>query len=323
MTEFNYVQLGKAVIESEIDAIQQMAQRLNNSFSQACELCYQCQGKIIVTGMGKSGHIARKLAATFSSTGTPAFFVHPSEASHGDMGMITKQDVVIAISNSGETNELMSTLSYVKQMNIPLIVMTGKLDSTLAQHANIALDVSVETEACPLNLAPTSSTTACLVLSDALAIALLERRGFTKEDFAVFHPGGNIGRRLLISTNDIMQTGQNIPAVSPTATVAEALLESSRTNAGLTTIVDQNNTLLGVFTDGDLRRAINNNEDVYKTKVADCMNPSPITMRPNSLAAEVYQLMQEKKITCIVITDEQRHVLGIIQMHQLMLAGIR
>ena len=323
MSDQNYITLGKAVIQTELEAIGQLEQRIGAEFAKACELCFNCSGRIIVTGMGKSGHIARKIAATFASTGTPAFFVHPSEASHGDMGMITQADVVLALSNSGNTEEVVALLPYLKQFGIKLITMTGNPDSTLGKAADAILDTSVTKEACPLNLAPTSSTTVTLVLGDALAISLLEQRGFSKEDFATFHPGGNIGRRLLLKVSDVMRDQQHTPMVTADCTLDQALIESSKANVGLTTVIDAQGKLLGVFSDGDLRRAIEKNVDLYQTTVGEVIGKAPSSVTAESLAAEAYHLMQEKRISCLVVVDAEQKVTGVVQMHDLMLAGMK
>lgn len=281
-----------------------------------------CKGRVVVTGMGKSGHIGHKIAATLASTGTPAFFVHPGEASHGDMGMITSQDVVIAISNSGNTSEVVTILPLIKRMGAPLISMTGNPDSTLAKEAVANLDVSVETEACPLGLAPTSSTTATLVMGDALAVALLEARGFSAEDFAFSHPGGSLGRRLLLHVSDIMHTGERIPSVSEDTPLSGALLEISRKGLGMTTVVDADGRMTGIFTDGDLRRTLDKSLDVHTTPMRDVMTRNGRTIQPEQLAAEALNIMEGLKISALPVTDSSGTVVGAINMHDLLRAGV-
>jgi len=308
----------------EAQSITGLIDHLDKSFDDACELLLQCQGRIVATGMGKSGHIARKIAATLASTGSPAFFVHPGEASHGDMGMITSNDVVLALSNSGTTNEVLTLLPLIKRLGAPLISMTGVPGSTLAQSSDIHLDVSVKTEACPLDLAPTSSTTAALVMGDALAIALLEARGFTAEDFAFSHPGGALGRKLLLKVNDIMHSGEQIPVVGKDTLLSDALMEITSKGLGMTTVMDQN-TLIGVFTDGDLRRALEKNLDIHSTVIGDCINKAPCqTIQNNLLAAEALAIMESKAITSLVVTDENQTdtVAGIIHLHDILKAGV-
>ena len=265
MTQTDFKTLGLAVIETELAAVSELKQRIDDSFAHACELMLACEGRIVVTGMGKSGHIAGKIAATLASTGSPAFFVHPGEASHGDLGMITPRDVVIALSNSGNTEELLTIVPIIKRLGIPLISMTGNTQSPLAVEATINLDVGVKSEACPLGLAPTSSTTVARVMGDALAVALLEARGFTEEDFALSHPGGSLGRRLLLHVSDIMHTGEDMPSVAPDATISEALLEMSSKGMGMTAIIDDDGTVLGIYTDGDLRRTLDKKTDLQQT----------------------------------------------------------
>jgi arabinose-5-phosphate isomerase len=281
-----------------------------------------CQGRVVVTGMGKSGHIGSKIAATLASTGTPAFFVHPGEASHGDLGMITSQDVVIAISNSGNTNEVVTLLPLLKRMGAPLIAMTGNPQSVLAQEALANLDVSVAKEACPLGLAPTSSTTATLVMGDALAVALLEARGFSAEDFAFSHPGGRLGRRLLLRVSDIMHGGDSVPVVREGTTLGGALLEISRKGLGMTTVVDRNGALIGVFTDGDLRRSLDKNVDVHTTAIEQLMTRDGKTIRADQLAAEALNIMEEMKISALPVIDEQGDLVGALNMHDLLRAGV-
>ena len=322
MTKELFITLGRAVIKTESEAISDLEERINLDFAEACKLCFNCKGRIVVTGMGKSGHIGGKIAATLASTGSPAFFVHPGEASHGDLGMITPTDVVLAISNSGETNEIMTIVPLLKRLKVPLVSMTGNPQSTLAKEANVNLDISVKQEACPLGLAPTSSTTATLVMGDALAIALLEARGFTEEDFARSHPGGQLGRRLLLYVRDVMHSGDKLPIVKQTASLRDALLEMSGKTLGMTAIVDDDNTLKGIYTDGDLRRTLEQGVDVYKASIKDVMTTDPVTTSPDKLAAEAVQLMQSKKINGLFAIDDKGHVLGALNMHDLLREGI-
>ncbi len=315
-------QLGLAVIDTEISSIEALKSRINNDFASACELMLNCQGRVVVTGMGKSGHIGNKIAATLASTGTPAFFVHPGEASHGDLGMITKRDVVLALSNSGETSEILTIVPIIKRLGVPLISMTGKAQSTLAREANFNIDVAVEKEACPLGLAPTSSTTVALVMGDALAVALLETRGFTEEDFALSHPGGSLGRRLLLHVSDIMHSNDEIPRVTEDASLSEALLEMTRKNMGMTAIVDKDNKVLGIYTDGDLRRTLDKNINIHKARITEVMTPSCKTASSNILAAEVLKLMEDYKINSILVVDENNILTGALNMHDLLRAGV-
>jgi arabinose-5-phosphate isomerase len=314
--------LGLAVIDTELEAISALRDRVNGSFVKACHFLLNCEGRIVVLGMGKSGHIGGKLAATLASTGSPAFFVHPGEASHGDLGMITKKDVVIAISNSGETTEILTILPLIKRLNVPLIVLSGNKSSTLAQCADAHIDVSVEKEACPLGLAPTASTTATLVMGDALAIALLEARGFTAEDFAFSHPGGNLGRRLLLRVSDIMHTDNAIPKVKQNVLLSQALVEMSNKGLGMTAIVSDNDELIGIFTDGDLRRVFDTTVDIHRTVIAECMTESCKTGHPNMLAATALELMEEYKINALLIVDDEQQLVGAINMHDLLRAGV-
>jgi len=314
--------LGLAVINTELDALSALRDRIDETFVKACQYLLLCEGRIIVIGMGKSGHIAGKIASTLASTGSPAFFVHPGEASHGDLGMITDKDVVLALSNSGETSEILTILPLIKRLAVPLIAMSGKPNSTLAKNANAHIDISVEKEACPLGLAPTSSTTAALVMGDALAIALLEARGFTAEDFALSHPGGHLGRRLLLRVSDIMHTGEAIPAVNNKALLSEALVEMTAKGLGMTAITANDNSLVGIFTDGDLRRILAQAVDVHTTAIADIMTTHCKTGQANMLAAEVLELMQRHKINALLITDDQQQLVGAINMHDLLRAGV-
>ncbi len=314
--------VGRRVIEIERDALGALVQRVNATFARACRLLLDCKGRVVVTGMGKSGHIGGKIAATLASTGTPAFFVHPGEASHGDLGMITRDDVVLALSYSGETNEILTILPLIKRMSVPLIAMTGKPASTLATTADVHIDISVGQEACPLNLAPTASTTATLAMGDALAVALLEARGFTPEDFAMSHPGGTLGRRLLLKIGDLMHTGERVPKVAADVMLTEALMEMTRKGLGLTAIVDGDNRVLGVFTDGDLRRVLDANVDVRRAKISEVMTRGGKVAHPDQLAAEAVALMEKSKITALLVTDDAGHLLGVIHMHDLLRAGV-
>ncbi|KPQ28090.1 MAG: arabinose-5-phosphate isomerase [Marinobacter excellens HL-55] len=309
-------------IRIEREAIETLEDRINGHFTKACEVIMACKGRVVVTGMGKSGHIGNKIAATLASTGTPSFFVHPGEASHGDMGMITPQDVVIAISNSGSTSEVVTILPLIKRMGAPLISMTGNPNSVLAKEAVANLDVSVALEACPLGLAPTSSTTATLVMGDALAVALLEARGFSAEDFAFSHPGGSLGRRLLLRVSDIMHSGDQIPRVLEDTTLSGALLEITRKGLGMTTIVSAKGELTGIFTDGDLRRTLDKSADVHKTLIRDVMTRNGKTIRADHLAAEALNIMEEMKINALPVTDDDGNLVGAINMHDLLRAGV-
>jgi arabinose-5-phosphate isomerase len=309
-------------LSTEASAITALIPRLGDAFITACQLILECKGRLVVSGMGKSGHVGNKIAATFASTGTPAFFVHPAEASHGDIGMITAQDVVLAISNSGETDELVTILPVIKRLGIPLIALTGRADSTLGRAASAALDVSVETEACPLNLAPTASTTATLALGDALAVAVLEARGFTEEDFARSHPGGTLGRRLLLYVEDVMHSGKQLPLVTPDTLLREGLLEMSRKGLGMTTVVDEHKHLLGVFTDGDLRRTLDKEIDLRAALMGEVMTANPKRATPRMLAAAAVHVMETHKITALPVVDEHNVVVGALNVHDLLRAGV-
>jgi arabinose-5-phosphate isomerase len=314
--------LGLAVIQVEMQAIAALAERINGEFVSACKLMFKCSGRVVVTGMGKSGHIAGKIAATLASTGTPAFFVHPGEASHGDMGMITMQDVVLALSNSGETEEIVKILPIIKRLGVPLIAMTGNPTSTLAQEATVHINVSVAQEACPLGLAPTSSTTAALVMGDALAVSLLEARGFTRDDFALSHPGGSLGKRLLLRVSDIMHVGDRIPVVSVSALISAALLEMTEKKLGMTAIVDAGCKVVGIFTDGDLRRMLAKSLDIHQTTIAEVMTADCAVITADILAAEAMQIMERKKINALIVVDEEQRAVGALNMHDLIRAGI-
>lgn len=309
-------------IQLEQRAVENLAARIADDFFAACELILNCQGRVIVMGMGKSGHIANKIAATLASTGTPAHFVHPAEASHGDIGMVTDRDVVIAISNSGTTLEIETILPVLKRKGVALIAMTGNAASLLAREADANLDASVDQEACPLGLAPTTSTTAALVLGDALAMALLEARGFTAEDFAFSHPGGNLGRRLLLKVNDIMHTGKDIPSVRETTSVKESLLEMSAKKLGMTTVTDAGGMVIGVFTDGDLRRFLDGDSDLNKTAISEVMTSSYKSIQAFALASEAAKIMQDNEIYTLVVMDDQKAFCGIVTMHDLLKAGV-
>ncbi|MBF39713.1 MULTISPECIES: KpsF/GutQ family sugar-phosphate isomerase [unclassified Idiomarina] len=318
----NFRQLGQQVLDIEKQAIEGLYEYLDDNFDAACQTLFNCKGRVIVTGMGKSGHIGGKIAATLASTGTPSFFVHPGEASHGDLGMVAAQDVVIAISNSGETSEVLNILPVIKRLGVPLIAMTGKPESTLARLADTHVCIAVAQEACPLGLAPTASTTATLVMGDALAVALLNARGFTADDFALSHPGGSLGKRLLLRLQDIMHTGERIPLVSESAIIRDALLEMSRKGLGMTAITDTQGRLAGIFTDGDLRRILDNQVDVHTTSIADVMTRSCTTANADMLAAEALKLMQDRKINGLIITDQEGRPCGAMNMHDLLQAGV-
>lgn len=320
-SQFNFNASAKRTIEMEQTSIGELIEHLDTHFNTACQIIFECKGRVVVTGMGKSGHIGNKLAATLASTGTPAFFVHPGEASHGDMGMITKDDVVIALSNSGETNEVTSLIPLLKRLGTRLISMTGKPESTLAKAANAHLYTGVKEEACPLDLAPTSSTTCALVMGDALAIALLEARGFTAEEFAFSHPGGSLGRRLLLKVEDIMHIGDQIPKVTPDTPLSQALVIATSKGLGMTTISNEQGELLGIFTDGDLRRAIDRGVDIQTAIITDVMNAHCKTVTPDILAAEALKIMEDSKINALVVQKENKTV-GVINMHDLLRAGV-
>lgn len=318
---FDFQKAGKEVLEIEREGLAQLDQYINQDFSLACEKLFHCPGKVVVMGMGKSGHIGRKMAATFASTGTKAFFVHPGEAAHGDLGMVSSQDIVIALSNSGESNEILALIPVLKRLHVPLICITSRPESSMARAADIHLCVKVPKEACPLGLAPTSSTTAALVMGDALAVALLEARGFTAEDFALSHPGGALGRKLLLRVNDIMHTGDEIPHVSKEASLRDALLEITHKNLGMTVICNDQMKIEGIFTDGDLRRVFDMGVDVRKLGIADVMTSGGIRVRPGTLAVEVLNLMQSRHITSVMVADGDQ-LLGVVHMHDLLRAGV-
>jgi len=317
-----FLSSAQRTIRMEAQAVTDLSSRLGPEFEHACELILAIDGRVIVTGMGKSGHIAGKIAATLASTGTPAFFVHPGEAGHGDMGMITAQDCVIALSNSGTTPEVLTLLPLLKRLGVPLVAMTGAPASALATAADANLNTGVETEACPLDLAPTSSTTCALVMGDALAIALLEARGFTAEDFAFSHPGGALGRKLLLKVEDVMRSGEAIPKVAAQRTLAQALLEISAKGLGMTTVIDDAGQLLGVFTDGDLRRALDQQIDVHQTPIGEVMTRNPATVEAGILAAEALRLMEERHISVLIVLDENGAIAGVVNLLGLLEAGI-
>ena len=318
----SFEQLGREVIQLEAEALTALANRIDGQFAEACRLILACPGRVIVIGMGKSGHVGGKIAATLASTGTPAFFVHPGEASHGDLGMITTADIVIAISNSGETEEILTILPIIKRMGVKLIGLTGGLKSSLAKQSDAVLNAAVEKEACPHNLAPTASTTVALAIGDALAVTLLKSRGFTREDFARAHPAGSLGRRLLLYIADIMHTDSAIPKVGLDASLREALLEMTGKGLGMTAVVDGDGRLAGIFTDGDLRRVLSRNIDVYSAKITDLMTRNPKTTRADRLAAETVQLMRSLKINGLFVVDENNRVQGALNMHDLFRAGV-
>ena len=323
MTRHAFLELGLAVLNTEAEAINEVSGRLDQSFTEACELILHCSGRIVVTGMGKSGHIGNKIAATLASTGTPAFFMHSGEASHGDLGMITEQDLVIALSNSGETSEITLLLPLLKRLGIAVIALTGNPASTLARSAEIHLDVSVSKEACPLGLAPTSSTTASLAMGDALAIAVLEARGFTEEDFALSHPGGNLGRRLLLRVSDIMHTGMAIPLVPVGSSLKDTLLEMTAKGLGFAGVTEADGQrLVGIYTDGDLRRTFEKMPDIESSRVEDFMTANCVTIDANRIASEALKIMHDKKINALMVVGEDGRVQGALNMHDLLRAGV-
>lgn len=318
----NFCQLGLAVIETEAQAVFELTQRINEHFEAACELLLACKGRIVVTGMGKSGHIGKKIAATFSSTGSPAFFMHPGEASHGDMGMITRQDTVLAISNSGNTPEIVTLLPLLKRLDIPVIALTGNPQSTLAKVANINIDISIRQEACPLGLAPTTSTTVSLVMGDALAIALLQARGFSAEDFALSHPGGALGKRLLLKIDDICHRGEEIPLVHEDVTVREALIEVTAKKLGMTCVTDNHGNLAGIYTDGDIRRTLTREYDINTTPLKEVMTRNCRTIGHDVIAAEALAIMQKYSITALVVVDDEKRPSAVVHLHDLLRAGV-
>ncbi len=319
--EPTFIELGQAVIDIESQAVVEMRARIDDSFAKACSLMLQTTGKIVVIGMGKSGHVGGKIAATLASTGSPAFFVHPGEASHGDLGMITEEDVILALSNSGSTNEVLNLLPVIKRKGIPLVAMTGNPASKLAQNADVHINVKVSQEACPLGLAPTASTTATLAMGDALAIALLDAKGFTANDFALSHPGGALGRRLLLFIDDLMHSEQDLPQVDSNTLISDAVLEMTSKRLGMTTIVE-NGKLKGIFTDGDLRRAIEKRVNLHQSPVSEVMTTNCVTLSPGTLAAEAVKIMQDKAISQLVVVDDENHPIGALNMHDLLSAGV-
>ncbi|MDC9623014.1 arabinose-5-phosphate isomerase KdsD [Xenorhabdus sp. XENO-7] len=321
MSKIDFQQAGKKVLQVELDGLAELEQYINEDFSRACELMFSCEGKVIVMGMGKSGHIGRKIAATFASTGTPSFFVHPGEASHGDLGMVTSKDLVLTISNSGESNEILALIPVLKRQKVPLICMTNNPNSSMGKAADIHLCIKTPQEACPLGLAPTTSTTATLVMGDALAVALLQARGFTAEDFALSHPGGTLGRKLLLLTSDLMTTGDDIPRVPYTATLREALVEITRKKLGMTVICDDDMQIKGIFTDGDLRRVFDMGTDLNHANISDVMTAGGVRIKPHTLAVDALNLMQSRHITSLLVTDGDK-LLGVLHMHDLLQAGV-
>ncbi len=323
----NSLRLARETLLIEASAVQALAERIEReplagAFTQAIRALLECRGRVVVSGMGKSGHVARKLAATLASTGTPAYFVHPAEASHGDLGMVTEQDVFIALSNSGEVEELTRIVPLVKRMGTRLIAITGRADSTLARYADIHLDCAVEREACPLRLAPTASTTAQLALGDALAVAVLDARGFGADDFARTHPGGALGRRLLTHVSDVMRTGERVPQVGESVPFSDALLEMTRKGLGMTAVVDEQSRLRGVITDGDLRRLVERGVDLRGLSAGEAMHPNPRTIPAQALAVEAVQRMERHRISQMLVVDEQQHVIGALHMHDLFAAKV-
>lgn len=319
----HFLDLARSVLDIEADAVRSLKDRLGEAFLAAHRLMLETKGRVVVTGMGKSGHVARKIASTLASTGTPAFFMHPGEASHGDLGMITRDDIVLALSHSGESDEILKVLPVIKRRGAKIIAMTGRPHSTLAVEADVVLDAGVRKEACPLNLAPTASTTAALALGDALAISLLDARGFGSEDFAMHHPGGSLGRRLLVHVADIMRKGDRIPRNSPDTLLPAAILEMSAKGIGMTTIVDGEDHLLGIFTDGDLRRTLEKHDVIRNLRVADVMTRNPRTIAPERLAAEAAQLMEQYKIGGrVVVTSADGRIVGVVTYHDLLAAGV-
>jgi len=312
----------RRTLDIELNALAALATRLDPRFAAACRACLDCRGRVVVMGMGKSGHIARKIAATLASTGTPAFFLHAAEAGHGDIGMITRGDLLLALSNSGETAEILALLPHIKRLGLPLIALTGNPDSTLARDATVHLNVAVNQEACPHNLAPTASTTAALAMGDALAVALLEARGFSADDFARSHPGGALGRRLLLHVEDLMRRGEDLPRVHPHAPLAQGLLEMTRTGLGLTAVTGEDDVVLGIFTDGDLRRTLDRRVDVHAVTMEQVMTRNPRTIAPRELAAAAAHLMEQHRITALLVVDGSQRLIGAVNVHDLMRAGV-
>jgi len=322
MSVFPFAKSALQVINIELQAIKNLTKSIDQQFESSCQAILACSGRVIVTGMGKSGHIANKIAATLASTGTPAFFVHPGEASHGDLGMFTKSDIVLALSNSGETAEIATLLPVLKRLGCTIIAMTGNEESTLAVNSDFHLNAAVAQEACPLGLAPTASTTAALVLGDALAVTLLEARGFTAEDFALSHPGGSLGRKLLLTTNDIMHTGARVPLVTESASLKQAILEMSEKGLGMTGIINDKGELTGIFTDGDLRRCLDQDKPISEIMITDMMTRNAVTAQANILAAQTLNIMEAKKINCLFVLDDNNKPIGALNMHDLLRAGV-
>jgi arabinose-5-phosphate isomerase len=322
MTQLNFIEQGLRVLDIERQALSDIAQYVDHNFHQACQLMYDCKGRIIVIGMGKSGHIGNKIAATLASTGSPAFFVHPGEASHGDLGMVTASDVVILISNSGETSEVLNIIPVLKRLGTKMIAMTGNIKSTMATLANVHVCIKVEKEACSLGLAPTASTTATLAMGDAMAVALLAARGFTADDFALSHPGGNLGKRLLLTLKDVMHSGTNTPTISISQSIKDALIEMSAKGLGMTAIVDNKQQLAGLFTDGDLRRILEQRIDIHDTPIAVVMTKQCTTAPQNMLAAEALNIMEKKRINGLIVINEHNQPIGALNMQDLLKAGV-
>ncbi len=316
------ISMAREVLEIEAKAIADLIAKLDHHFARAVELILNCRGRVVVSGIGKSGHIARKIASTMASTGTPAFFVHPAEASHGDLGMVTREDVFIALSNSGESAELLAIVPLLKRQGARLIALTGNPQSSLAQESDVHLYASAEKEACPLNLAPTASTTAALALGDALAVALMQAKGFTRDEFARAHPGGTLGRKLLTHVRDVMRTGENAPRIPHTATLMEAMLEMSRGRMGMTAILDDAGRVIGIFTDGDLRRTIEKGVDLRATPIVEVMKREPRVIGPERLAAEAVEIMERNKVNQLLVVDPERRLIGALNMHDLFRAKV-
>ncbi len=323
MTKEEIIEEGKRVVRVELEAVRALLDRIDESFAEAVELLYRCRGRVVVTGMGKSGIIGRKIAATLASTGTPSFFLHPAEGVHGDLGMLTRQDVVVAISNSGRTKEVLEVIPVVKRLGLKLIAMTGDMGSELAKRADVVLDVSVEREACPLGLAPTSSTTAALVMGDALAMALLKKKGFKREDFAIVHPAGSLGKKLLLRVEDLMHTGSEVPMVLPRTPMKDVVIEISEKRLGMTTVVDEEGRLVGVITDGDLRRLIERmGKAMFDATASEVMTKRPKVIERDALAVRALNEMEKYSITSLVVVDAEGKVEGVIHLHDLLKSGI-
>ncbi len=323
MTKGEIIEEGKRVVRVELEAVRALLDRIDESFAEAVELLYRCRGRVVVTGMGKSGIIGRKIAATLASTGTPSFFLHPAEGVHGDLGMLTRQDVVVAISNSGRTKEVLEVIPVVKRLGLKLIAMTGDMGSELAKRADVVLDVSVEREACPLGLAPTSSTTAALVMGDALAMALLKKKGFKREDFAIVHPAGSLGKKLLLRVEDLMHTGNEVPMVLPRTPMKDVVIEISEKRLGMTTVVDEEGRLVGVITDGDLRRLIERmGKAMFDAMASEVMTKRPKVIERDALAVRALNEMEKYSITSLVVVDAEGKVEGVIHLHDLLKSGI-